>query len=115
VDVTSRFEPPSRDAGGAARPRLRRLSARVRRAVIGWDTPLPSFGETLTRTIVLGSIDTAEAAHRHANVVIAPAVQGIGLTEFERIKEIRAQGAEAARDTLERVPGEILAVASGAG
>jgi len=108
VDVSSRFEPPSRDAGGAARPRLGRLSARVRRAVIGWDAPLPSFGETLTRTIVLGSIDTAEAAHRHAEFVIAPEVQGVGLTEFARIAEIRAQGAEAARDVLPRFPEELL-------
>jgi NTE family protein len=113
VDVSSRFEPPTRDAAGAARPRMRRLSARVRRAIIGWDAPLPSLGETLTRTIVLGSIDTAEAAHRHADVVIAPAVQGIGLTEFARVEEIRAQGAAAARETLERMPAELLTFASG--
>jgi len=104
VDVSSRFEPPARRAGGAGRPRLRDLSARVRRAVIGWDAPLPSFRETITRTIVLGSIDSAEAARRHAQIVIAPEVQGIGLTEFGRIAEIRAQGAAAARAVLERLP-----------
>ena len=97
VDVSSRFEPPSRGAAGADRPRLRRLSARIRRAIIGWDSPLPSFGETLTRSVVLGSIDTAEAARKHADVVIAPEVQGIGLTEFDRIGEIRAQGSAGAR------------------
>jgi NTE family protein len=104
VDVSSRFEPPARRAGGAGRPRLRDLSARVRRAVIGWDAPLPSFRETITRTIVLGSIDSAEAARRHAQIVIAPEVQGIGLTEFRRIAEIRAQGAAATRAVLERLP-----------
>jgi NTE family protein len=104
VDVSSRFEPPARRAGGAGRPRLRDLSARVRRAVIGWDAPLPSFRETITRTVVLGSIDSAEAARRHAQIVIAPEVQGIGLTEFRRITEIRAQGAAAARAVLERLP-----------
>lgn len=105
VDVSSRFEPPARGAGGGAgRPGLRRLSARVRRAIIGWDTPLPSFGETLTRTVVLGSIDTAEAAQKHADVVIAPEVQGIGLVEFGRIEEIRRQGAAAAREVLDRLP-----------
>ena len=108
VDVSSRFEPPSRGAGGTGRPGLRRVSARVRRAIIGWDTPLPSFGETLTRTVVLGSIDTAEAAQKHADVVIAPAVQGIGLVEFGRIAEIRAQGAGAARDVLERLPQRVF-------
>lgn len=112
VDVSGRFQPPSRDAGGAARPRLQRLSSRVRRAVIGWEAPLPSFGETLTRTIVLGSIDTAEAAHRHADYVIAPQVQGMGLTEFDRISEIRAQGAAAALDALERDPSFFEGVAS---
>jgi predicted acylesterase/phospholipase RssA len=104
VDVSSRFEPPSRGAAGAGRPGLRRVSARIRRAIIGWDTPLPAFGETLTRSVVLGSIDTAEAARKHADVVIAPAVQGIGLTEFDRIGEIRAQGSAAARETLDRLP-----------
>jgi predicted acylesterase/phospholipase RssA len=72
--------------------------------VIGWDAPLPSFRETITRTIVLGSIDSAEAARRHAQIVIAPEVQGIGLTEFGRIAEIRAQGAAAARAVLEQLP-----------
>ena len=108
VDVSSRFEPPTRGVGGSRRPGLRRLSARVRRAIIGWDTPLPSFRETLTRTVVLGSIDTAEAAQKHADVVIAPAVQGIGLVEFDRIAEIRAQGAAAARDVLERLPPSVF-------
>jgi len=109
VDVSSRFEPPARRAGASGRPGLRGLSARVRRAIIGWDTPLPSFGETLTRAVVLGSIDTAEAAQKHADLVIAPAVQGIGLVEFDRISEIRAQGAAAARDVLDRLPSSVLA------
>ncbi len=72
--------------------------------MIGWDAPLPSFRETMTRTVVLGSIDTTEAANRHADLVIAPAVQGIGLTEFRRIDEIRVQGAKAAREVLDRAP-----------
>ena len=113
VDVSSRFEPPARGrGGGVGRPGLRELSARLRRAIIGWDTPLPSFGETLTRTVVLGSIDTAEAAQKHADVVIAPAVQGIGLVEFGRIAEIRAQGAAAAREALERLPASVFEAAS---
>jgi predicted acylesterase/phospholipase RssA/CRP-like cAMP-binding protein len=104
VDVSSRFEPPSRGAIARGRPGLRGLRERVRRAIVGWDTPLPSFPETLTRTVVLGSIDTAEAAQKHADIVIAPAVQGVGLTEFRRIGEIRAQGAAAARAALEQLP-----------
>ncbi len=114
VDVSSRFEPPSRSAAGAGRPRMRRLSARIRRAIIGWDTPLPSFGETLTRSVVLGSIDTAEAARKHADVVIAPEVQGIGLVEFDRIGEIRAQGSAAAREALDRLPESVFESVAGA-
>ena len=114
VDVSSRFEPPSRTAAGAGRPRLRRLSARVRRAIIGWDEPRPSFGETLTRSVVLGSIDTAEAARKHADVVIAPEVQGIGLTEFDRIGEIRSQGSAAARNALARLPDSVFESVAGA-
>ena len=113
VDVSSRFEPPSRAAAGAGRPRLRRLNARIRRAIIGWDAPLPSFGETLTRSVVLGSIDTAEAASKHADVVIAPAVQGVGLTEFDRIGEIRGQGSAAARDALGRLPESVFESVAG--
>ena len=62
--------------------------------------------------MVLGSIDTAEAAQKHADVVIAPAVQGIGLVEFGRIAEIRAQGAAAAREALERLPPSVFDAAS---
>jgi predicted acylesterase/phospholipase RssA/CRP-like cAMP-binding protein len=114
VDVSSRFEPPSRTTAGTGRPRLRRLSTRVRRAIVGWDTALPSFGETLTRSVVLGSIDTAEAARKHADVVIAPAVQGIGLVEFDRIEEIREQGSAAARDALAKLPESVFESIAGA-
>ncbi len=100
VDVTNRYQAPTRKAGGARRPRLERLTAGMRRAVIGWDAPVPSFSETLMRSVVLGSIDTAEAAQRHAELVIAPSVQGIGLTEFGRLDELRAQGAAATREVL---------------
>jgi NTE family protein len=100
VDVTNRYQAPTRRAGGVRRPRLERLSARARRAVIGWDAALPSFMETVMRSVVLGSIDTAEAAQQHAELVIAPSVQGIGLTEFGRLDELRAQGAAATREVL---------------
>jgi NTE family protein len=99
VDVSSRFEPPARTVAG--RPGLRRLSERARRAIVGWDEPRPSFPETLTRVVVLGSIDTAEAAQEHADAVIAPEVHGVGLVDFDRIAEIREQGAAAAREALD--------------
>ena len=100
VDVSSRFEPPNRTAANG-RPGLRAIAERMRRAIVGWDEPRPSFPETLTRIVVLGSVDTAEAAQTHADAVIAPQVQGIGLTQFDRISQIRRQGAAAARDALD--------------
>ena len=116
VDVSSRFEPPTRGVAGG-RPGLRRLSERARRAIVGWDEPRPSFPETLTRVVVLGSIDTAEAAQEHADAVIAPEVQGVGLVEFDRIAEIREQGAAAAREAFAEGLAATLfgAAASGAG
>ena len=62
---------------------------------------------------MLGSIDTAEAASKHADVVIAPAVQGVGLTEFDRIGEIRGQGSAAARDALGRLPDSVFESVAG--
>ena len=108
VDVSARYQAPARKAGGVRRPRLERLSSWARRAVIGWDAALPTFTETLMRSVVLGSIDTAEAAQRHADLVIAPSVQGIGLTEWERLDTLRAQGAEAARRVLSSTAAEVL-------
>ena len=41
--------------------------------------------------------------------MIAPQVQGIGLTEFGRVAEIRAHGAEAAREVIPQFPDVLLA------
>jgi predicted acylesterase/phospholipase RssA len=109
VDVSARYQPPTRRAGGVRRPRWERLTSWARRAVIGWDAALPTFTETLMRSVVLGSIDTAEAAQRHADLVIAPSVQGIGLTEWARLDELRAQGAAAAREVLGAAREDVLA------
>jgi predicted acylesterase/phospholipase RssA len=76
--------------------------------VIGWDAPLPGFSETIMRSVVLGSIDTAEAAQQHADLVITPSVQGIGLTEFGRLDELRAQGAQATREVLASTAAGVL-------
>ena len=97
VDVSSRFQPP---AVAGRRPRARPLRA----ALVGWDHPLPSFQETLVRTVALGSIDTAAAAQRHADVTILPEVSGFGLMRFDRLDEIRAAGRQAAAEALAGQP-----------
>src|SRR5271167_3597256 len=64
----------------------------------------PSLGETLTRLLMLGSENTALAARRHANLVIKPHAEGVGLLEFGQLDTAREAGRAAAREALERAP-----------
>lgn len=100
VDVSHR--------GGAAdrppRPRLDRLARPLRRALTGSDAALPRLGETLMRTLTLGSEDTASAALQHADVVIAPRVEGVGLLQWDQLARVRAIGRAAAREALQNAP-----------
>jgi predicted acylesterase/phospholipase RssA len=66
--------------------------------------PAASAGirETLLRTLVLGSSDTAAAAQVHADAVIEPDVAGIGLLDFSRLDELAQRGHAAARQTAAR-------------
>src|SRR4051794_39357150 len=67
-DVSARFQPPAMRPQRGRRPGTAALAARLRRWVVGSDVPLPGFGETVVRSILLGSTDTAEAAQRYADV-----------------------------------------------
>jgi EmrB/QacA subfamily drug resistance transporter len=69
----------------------------------------PSLGETLTRVLLLGSQNTAEAARRHADLVIQPRVEGVGLLEFDQLDTAREAGRVAAREALERAPASLVA------
>ena len=62
----------------------------------------PSLGETLTRVHLLGSAKTSEAASRHADMVIRPRVEGVGLLEFHQIDAARQAGRVAAQEVLEK-------------
>jgi NTE family protein len=93
-DVT---DPDGRWAAARRRP-----PGRIGRVVAGTDEPLPSLGETLFRTFTLGSIDTAEAAHRHADLVIVPPVAGIPLMDWKRLARLRDLGRRAAETALAR-------------
>ncbi|HEY2307702.1 MAG TPA: MFS transporter [Streptosporangiaceae bacterium] len=69
----------------------------------------PSLGETLTRVLLLGSQNTAEAARRHADLVIQPRAEGVGLLEFHQLDTAREAGRVAAREALERAPASLVA------
>ena len=62
---------------------------------------LPSLGETLMRVLTLGSADTTAAARRHADLVITPRPEGVGLLEFHQLDAAREAGRAAARAALE--------------
>jgi predicted acylesterase/phospholipase RssA len=65
----------------------------------------PSLAETLTRVLLLGSANTSEAATRHADVVIRPRVEGVGLLEFHQLDAARDAGRTAAQVWLEEGSG----------
>jgi NTE family protein len=101
IDVTAQFESPGARAPRWRRRRPREIAARGRQAITGWDTPLPSFKETIIRSIVLGSIDTAAAAAQYADALIVPAVEEFGLLDFAALDRIVDAGSAAATAALE--------------
>jgi EmrB/QacA subfamily drug resistance transporter len=87
---------PKRPANGPVRAR-------------GRDVRPPSLPETLTRLLLLGSENTAQAARRHADLVIRPRAEGIGLLEFTSLDAAREAGRTAAREALSRTPAGLAA------
>ncbi len=98
VDVTARAEPAGHNGTVA--------SSRRPREDWPWDddAPMPTIGETITRLVLLGSIDTADAARRHADLVVLPEDDGVGLLEFHMLDAMRAAGSRAARRALVDAP-----------
>ncbi len=100
VDVTGRvgqFKRPPR-------PGVARLGRPVRRALTGSEAEIPRLGETMMRTIGVGSIDTVAAARLHADLVISPRVDGVGLMDWGAIAQVRELGRAAAREALAAHP-----------
>jgi NTE family protein len=65
---------------------------------------LPRLGETLTRALLLGNENTTEAARRHADLLIKPRAECVGLLEFHQLDTAREAGRAAASEALERAP-----------
>jgi predicted acylesterase/phospholipase RssA len=93
--------------GSMGHPRRRRstaLGVRLRRVLSGQDAELPRLADTMLRTLTAGSIDTVVAARRHADLLIAPPVDGIGLLDFKQVGRAREAGRAAVRETLAADP-----------
>jgi predicted acylesterase/phospholipase RssA/CRP-like cAMP-binding protein len=88
----------------AGRPGHALLARPVRRALTGSEAVVPRLSETLVRTLTVGTVDTVAAARLHADLVIAPKVDGIGLTEWRAIGRARELGRQAASQALAADP-----------
>jgi len=99
VDVTGRMGQFRRRETAA----VARLGRPVRRLLTGSDAEVPRLGETLVRTVTVGSIDTVAAARMHADLVITPP-EGIALMDWKALPRVRELGRQAARDALASDP-----------
>jgi predicted acylesterase/phospholipase RssA len=94
VDVMREFPLPDAMGAGPAR-------GRVFRDLVG-----PGIVSTIARSMVLGGWQRAEQNRRQADVLISPAVDEIGLFEFDRLDDAVAAGRRAADAALARgLPG----------
>lgn len=105
VDVSQRLgmPPPAR------RPGLERVARRMRRALTGYEQRLPALRETIHWTIALGSTDTVNAALKHADLVISPRVEGIGILDWSQLPRAVEIGRCAAREALEAAAPQVEA------
>jgi NTE family protein len=92
------------------RPRLEPLKRRVRHMMTGSERPVPRLSETILRTIALGSTDTVATAMQHADIVISPRVDGVGLLDWKQLPRSREIGRQAARAALEPALSELQAL-----
>ena len=93
------------------RPRLEPVKRRFRHIMTGSERPVPRLSETILRTIALGSTDTVAAAMQHADLVISPQVDGVGLLDWKQLPRAREIGRQAARTALESALDELQALA----
>lgn len=107
VDVTGRMGPVK----SRARSGLARWAGPTRRLLTGSERPIPHLGETVVRSVTVGSIDTVAAARMHADLVISPRVEGTGLVDWKALPRVVELGRQAAREALAD-PGALETVTS---
>jgi NTE family protein len=111
VDVTAKFH---FDEGDRANSTGKRRRAR---SIAQWpwddDRPVPSFAETLTRLITIAGLDSKQAARTHADLLIVPGNDDVGVLEFHQLDRMRDAGRRAAAAALERASPELLSRLAG--
>ncbi len=96
---------PQRQFKPAQRPRPARIGRAVRRVLTGSEHTIPRFTETIVRSMTVGSANSVATACLQANLVITPAIEGIGLLDWKAIDRMRELGRDAARRALDSDPG----------
>jgi NTE family protein len=87
------------------RPAVTRFGRPLRRILTGSEAEIPRLGETIVRTVTVGSIDTVAAARVHSDLVITPHVEQIGLMDWKALPHVVELGRQAAREALQADPG----------
>ncbi len=72
---------------------------------------VPGLGDTLMRTMMIGSGGAIEAARARGAWVVAPSSMGVGLLEFHQLDRMVQSGRAAARALLEQASGDLSAPA----
>jgi len=99
VDVGRRFDHARAPAGRGARIAARWTAARTGTEAAG-QAHLPTIKETLARSLVLGSIESARAARLRADVVVEPDTGTCDMLDFGRLDDMVEAGRRAARQAL---------------
>jgi NTE family protein len=99
VDVGRRFDHARAPAGRGARIAARWAAARTGTVTAG-QAQVPTIKETLARSLVLGSIESARAARRRADVVVEPDTGTCDMLDFGRLDAMVEAGRRAARAAL---------------
>ena len=68
---------------------------------------VPALGDTLMRTMMIGSGGAVEAARRRGAWVVSPSSMGVGLLEFHQLDRMIEAGRAAARVLLEQAGGDL--------
>ena len=97
VDVSQRLGLPH----SPPRVGLARVARAARRVLTGSERPIPTLRETIHWTIALGSRDTVTAGIRHADLVITPHVEGIGILDWKQLPKAVEVGRRAAHEAIE--------------